>query len=164
MHVGAERLQATTEPFGRVHRRISMFEQRRGAQVSVIEGGNRQAGTRPHEDHLAVRAERSLKCLHDLVDDQMGVLPGIFDQHSEFVATEPGNRVAGSHTTHQPLGGLHQQGVTGGMTQVVVDEFEVVEVHRQDGDRTLVAMIKLHHVIEPVAEQHPVGQVGQGVA
>ena len=94
----------------------------------------------------------------------MGVFPGIFDQHCKLVTTDPGDGVAGSHAAHQPLGGLHQQGVTGRMAQVVVDELEVVEVHRQDGDRTPVAVIKLHHVIEAVVEQHAVCQVGQRVA
>ncbi len=164
VHVGAERLQATAEPFRRIHRRISLFEQRRSGQISVLESGDRQSGTGPHEDHLVVCAERSLERLHDLVDDQMGVLPGIFDQHCEFVTTDPGNGVTGSHATHQPLGGLHQEGIAGRMAQVVVDELEVVEVHRQDGDRTLIAMIKLHHMIETVVEQHAVGQIRQRVA
>ena len=65
----------------------------------------------------------------------MRVLPGIFDEHGEFVTADPGDGVTGSHAAHQSLSGLHQQRVADGMAQVVVDELEVVEVHRQHRDR-----------------------------
>ena len=59
----------------------------------------------------------------------MGVLPGVFDEHAEFVTAEPGDGVAGACTAQQSLPGLDQQRVAGGMAQVVVDEFEVVKIH-----------------------------------
>jgi hypothetical protein len=97
MHVGTESLQAAAEPFGRIHSHVSMFEQLRGAQVGVLAAGNRQAWARPHEDYFAVRAERSLERLHDLADDEMRVLPGVFDERGEFVTAESGDGVTGPH-------------------------------------------------------------------
>ena len=88
----------------------------------------------------------------------------ILEEHGELITAESRHRVTASHAAQQSLRGLHQQRVTGGVAQVVVDHFEVVDIHRQDRQRTLVAMIKRDRVIKPITEQDPVGQVGQRVA
>ncbi len=134
------------------------------AQVGVVDAGDREAGGGSHEDDFAVSAERSLEGLHDLVDDQMRVLPGVLDEHRELITAESRDGVTATHAAEQSLRGLHQQRVTGGVAQVVVDQFEVVDIHRQDRDRTLVAVIERDRVIKPIMEQDPVGQVGQRVA
>ena len=164
MHVGTESLQAAAEPFGRIHRHVSMFDQLGCPQIGVLAAGNRQACARPHEDDFAVSAERSLEGLHDLVDDQMRVLPGVLDEHRELITAESRHGVTASHAAEQSLRDLHQQRVTGGLAQVVVDQLEVVDIHGQDRDRTLVAMEELDRMLEPVVEQNPVRQKGQGVA
>src|SRR3984957_1460719 len=162
--VRAERLQATAELFSRGQCAVSMFEQLGCAQIGVVEAGDRQACGESHEDDFAVSAKRSLEGLHDLVDDQMRILPGVLDEHREFIAAESGDGVTATHAAEQSLRGLHQQRVTGGLAQVVVDQLEVVDIHGQDCDRTLVTVIELDRVIKPVAEQSPVGQVSQRVA
>ena len=92
-----------------------MFEQLGCAQIGIIEAGDREACGESHEDDFAVSAERSLEGLHDLVDDQMRVLPGVLDEHREFVAAESRDGVTATHAAEQSLRRLHQQRVTGGL-------------------------------------------------
>ncbi len=94
----------------------------------------------------------------------MRVLPGVFDEHCEFVAAESRDGVTAAHAAEQSLRGLHQQRVAGGLPQVVVDQCEVIDIHGQDRDRTLIAMEELDRMLEPVEEQNPVSQMGQRVA
>ena len=163
MHVGTECLQAATKPFGRVHGHISVFEQLGGVQVGIIGADYCQAGAGSHEDDFAVGAKRSLERFHDQVGDEMGVFSGVFDEHRKFVAAEPGDGVTATYAVQQSVCGLDQQRVAGGMAQVVVDELEIVEVHRQHSHRAMVAVIELDCMLEPVVKQDPVGQVGQWI-
>ena len=50
------------------------------------------------------------------------------------------------------------------MTEAVVDQLEVVEVHRDNADRAAVALTQLHGMVQSFAEQRAVGQPGQRVA
>src|SRR5260221_339990 len=66
--------------------------------------------------------------------------------------------------TAQPLSHRDQQDVAGGMTQAVVDDLEVVEVHEQYGDR-LVRLVarQAHGARQAVLDQASVGQAGKAV-
>ena len=61
-----------------------------------------------------------------------------FHQHGELVTAHPGHCVGRPHAAEQPLGGLDEQRIPGGMTQAVVDQFEVVQIHRQHCHRLVV--------------------------
>ena len=55
-----------------------------------------------------------------------------------------------------------QQLVAGGMAQRVVDGLEVVEVEQVDG-HDLAALDARQRLLEPLVEQHAVGQAGQRI-
>ena len=49
------------------------------------------------------------------------------------------------------------------MPEAVVDELEVVEIEEQDRGQRVLAPEPRERVLEPVDEQHPVGEPGQRV-
>ena len=49
------------------------------------------------------------------------------------------------------------------MTEIVVDQFEVVEVHRDHTDRDTFTLKLLHGVVQPLGEPGAVGQPGQRI-
>ena len=88
----------------------------------------------------------------------LGVLIGI-DQQSEFVATQPGDLVAGLELVLHPPHDLQNQSVTGLITQSVIGAAKVVQV--QMPERQMVATGKTcgQHGLKPL----PVGDPGQRV-
>ena len=103
------------------------------------------------------------------------------EQH-ELVAAEAGEQVAGSQRVPQPLRDGHEQVVTRGVTEAVVDQLEVVEVDEEHGRLPSAGVVvggKMsgdalaeagpveqpgHHVVrglvaETVAERLPLGDV-----
>ena len=83
------------------------------------------------------------------------------DQDGELVAADAGDRVADAHARPQPLAHRHEQPVAGIVAEAVVHRLEVVEVDEQHGHR-LVAPL-LERVVEAVAEQRPVGELGERI-
>jgi hypothetical protein len=68
---------------------------------------------------------------------------GGLEQHGELVAAEPGDGVAGAGRAGDPLRDAHEQLVTGGVAEAVVDRLEVVQVEEDDGDGAAVAGVQL---------------------
>ena len=80
----------------------------------------------------------------------------------ELVAAHARDGVGLAHQRAQPVGHHLQQLVAGGMAQRVVDVLEVVEVEQVDRHH-LAALDARERLLEPLVEQHAVGQVGQRV-
>ena len=69
-----------------------------------------------------------------------------------------------AHTPRSRSATRIEQCIPGGMSEAVVDEFEVVEIQRQHRHRLVVALVQLHRMSQAVVEQHPVRQPGQRIA
>lgn len=93
----------------------------------------------------------------------MDLLVGALDQHREFIAADPSHHVSRPHAGGQSVSDGDQDAVSGGMAETVVDEFEIVEVQRHDGHRPAILDAQRQRLGQPVAEQCPVGQPGQGI-
>ena len=84
-------------------------------------------------------------------------------QHHEFVAAQARNGVAGADAGAQPVGGLEQDPITGRMAREFVDPFEIVQVDEDHAQAFPIVLGALHGLVEPVHQQAPVGQAGEGV-
>ena len=87
----------------------------------------------------------------------------ILADDDELVAAEAGDGVAGAHDPAQPVGHRHQQLVAGGVTPAVVDQLETVEVDEQHRHLAARPAGAGQGLVEPLGQQHAVGQPGQGV-
>src|SRR6185369_3153077 len=59
---------------------------------------------------------------------------GFGEQDHEFVATHSGDHVDGSKVGAQLVGNIHKDGITGGVSETVIDVLKAVEVHVGDAD------------------------------
>ncbi len=91
--------------------------------------------------------------------------PAVLDQHGELVAAHPGRRVRPRRSISAiRCADRDQQLVADGVPERVVDLLEVVEVDEEHAEGGVVALGgQGERVLQPVAEQHPVGQPGQAV-
>ena len=85
---------------------------------------------------------------------------------SRIPNSSPPNRATvslGAQGLLEPWRGGGQQLVADLVAEAVVDQLEVVEIEEQDRAQRLLAPEAGQRVLEPVDEQHPVGQAGQRV-
>ena len=107
--------------------------------------------------------------LHEQVEEALGRdhravhAVRLLEQDGEFVATETSRGIGGACGVTEPLGNRHQQLVTGGMTQAVVDGLEVVDVDEQHGDRVPAPRGTVESVADTIGEERSVRQTGEGV-
>ena len=79
------------------------------------------------------------------LDDPIAKLDGAlfvgepFGHDHELVAPEAGRGVGGAEVVEQPLGHLHEHGVTDAMTQRVVHDLEPVKIEVQHGEHAAVS-------------------------
>ncbi len=135
-----------------------------GLVAGSLAGGDADAGTGVHlpARHLDGRVEG--------VEDALGHLHhgsgigGVLEQHGELVAAEAGGRVARTQAAPQAVGHGAEQLVARPVPEAVVDQLEVVEVDEGHGrDGGVGAADPGQRVLDPVEEQRPVGQSGEGV-
>ncbi len=93
----------------------------------------------------------------------MGDPFGVLEEHGEFVATEAGNRIPGSHGAQEALGYLDEEPVARGVSESVVHHLEVVDVDVEHGDFDATRTSNRQGVLEPVDESSPIGQAGERI-
>src|SRR5580704_8476722 len=81
----------------------------------------------------------------------------------ELVTTEATDRVTKTHGRLQALRDFHEQGVTGGVTESIVDILEPIDVYEQHGYRQPVARRFDERVTQPIQVHAPVRQSRQGI-
>ena len=145
---------------GAVERQVGVPDQLVGGQAVRGPHGDADAGA----DHHLLPIDGVGRA--DRLDDaqrQSGGIGRLGDrhlQHRELVATHARDGVRFAHQLLQAPRHHLQELVAGGMAERVVHRLEVVEVeqvHRHD----LAALDAGQRVLEPLVEQHAVGQVGQ---
>jgi len=81
----------------------------------------------------------------------------------EFVPAKAADNVRGSHTLLQPPGRLDEQLVTGGVTEVVIDVLEMIQIDEQAPHATADA-VRMRYELRQTTVQHvPVRQPGQRI-
>jgi hypothetical protein len=120
--------------------------------------------------HLALKAERNLRDgAHHALGQRFGLRHvGAGHQDGEFVAAQAEQHFVAPDQTGDFAGHPHQHRVAGGMTEVVVDGFEFVEVEVEqrgtDLERPGQAAALRQHAFEFVLEAMPVVQAGERIA
>ena len=74
------------------------------------------------------------------------------------LAGPAGKRVGVTHRRIEPVGDLAEQQVAGTVSQGVVDLLEMVEIHEQQRHQFPGAARIGDGLLDPLLEQHPVGQ------
>ena len=103
------------------------------------------------------------------VDQIFGQLAGlgqraVLQQHAEFVAAEPRQRIAAADLSGEQRGKLLEQFVAGDVARGIVDDLELVEVEKQHRVPVVEVLRRLQRVFEAVLEVGTVGETGQRVA
>ena len=120
-----------------VHGGVGLTDQVVRAAFAGREDGNPDAGRQV--EFINVDAERlpdSIKYLFAQCDRHVfGLLLGVFSliqNDQEFISAEAGNDVLSFYTVGQSAGGLDQEPVADGMTERIINIFEMVEVDKQN--------------------------------
>ncbi len=92
-------------------------------------------------------------------------VPNVFQQHREFVAAHSSNnRVGFAKRGIQSRGDADQEVIARIVTEVIVDQFKIIDVHEDDGESVLrIASLMVHASLHSIVEQHPVGKPRQRV-
>ena len=102
--------------------------------------------------------------LVDAVDEPVDAsIVVVLDDDHELVAADPSDGVRGAGDGSEPAGDLDEDVVTGGVTEVVVDGLEPVDVDVDHADGARPALRAGDGVLEPVTEQRAVRQPGERV-
>ena len=160
VHLGLEDLETGLALGLRgVHRNVGVTQQF-GSRVARLAACDADAGA--DVDLLAEKPERNPQRGPDALGDAGGSRDvGVFEQDGELVAAKPRGRVLGADRRPQPMRGLDQDVVAGGVTEAVVDRLEVVEVDEED--RQVADLAAVEGVFDPFPEQAPVGQSRQRI-
>ncbi|MNS46768.1 hypothetical protein D3C72_792780 [compost metagenome] len=81
----------------------------------------------------------------------------------EFVAAEATHHIVFTEHGGNPRGHRHQQGVTGGMSECVIDGLEAVEIEQHDIEGLAGRRQLLQTVFQRLHQQHAVWKSGQRV-
>ena len=112
----------------------------RGVAVAGRHGGD--ADAHPHRQGFAAvghthrRPDRSAYRLDPALDLRRRVRPGVGGDQDELVSPDPAHRALPGRRTRESLGDGVQHLVADGVTERVVDQFEVVEIDVIDRDAT----------------------------
>ena len=139
-----------------------------GAQLvrrAAIVGIERDPDARADHQILLADADRLGRRRHQPLRQDRGVGGGaqLDLDHRELVAAEPGDRVAAAHRGGQALGDDAQKLVARTVAQRVVDLLEPVEVEVEKREAPPRPCGDRQGLDQPVLEQAPVGQAGQGI-
>ncbi len=86
------------------------------------------------------------------------------EDDAELVAADAGHGIAFRHQCLQALAHLDQHLVAQMMSQAFVDDLEIVQIERQQGELGAVAVGVQDRMCQQFREQHTVGQAGEPVA
>ena len=148
---------------GPVHGGVGVLDQRLGPDPAARGQGDADAHG---DEHLGVaEGERRGGHLGDPLGDGQGVglVGDALAEDGELVAAEAGHGVAGPDDLLEALAQGDQQPVAGVVAERVVDELEPVQVQEEHGHRGAAALGAGQGEGDPVQEEDPVGQAGEGV-
>jgi len=103
--------------------------------------------------------------VQDASRDMLGLDRAVdaLDQEREFVAAEARSRVRTAQARADPGRDLDKQGVAGGMTERVVDAFEIVDVEEDHGDARGPFRTAAQGLLDLLSEERAVGEIRERV-
>ncbi len=146
-----------------VHCDIRVLQQ--GLQVVAVDRTGAHADARRDLKFPAVYRHR----LRHLDEDLFGHLSEVvrafepLDQHDEFVAALPRNRIRPAHAARQPIRHILQEPVPRLMAQGVIDVLEAIKIDEQHGDASSFALCRSEGAIDSFGQQQPIRQARQRV-
>ena len=150
-------------PFGLrpIERQVRVLQEL--PRIAAIGEGDADAG--PHQDLLAIQIDRLRQERHNATRQRLGRVQSDLagPKDGELVAAQPCQGVGAPDAALEALRHPTEQKIAGGMAQRVVDVLEAVEVEAQDRRWPVASPPAGEHALEPVLEQHTVGQSGQRV-
>ena len=133
--------------------------------VLAVAREERDSDARPDLHRLILDGDRLLQRLEDRLRDLARPdLVGTRQEQRELVPAEPSERVAPPDRAGEPGGDLPEQLVARGVTEGVVDLFEVIEVHEQEGEGCVLTHRGRDGDLEAVEEQRTIRELRQRVA
>ena len=167
VHVGGiEAINVAACFLGGIHRRIGLLDQTSG--IARVHREYRYADGARQRGRLIAKAEGSEERFadarhhgHDLEGRVRGVEPRQNDH--EFVAAQPRHGIGLAHCARQALRNGLQELVACVVTQRVVDALEVIEVQKKASDLIAFPRRLRDDLLQPLVEQHPVGQTREYV-
>ena len=148
---------------GHVHGCVRVaHEQDVVAAVFRIEG---DADAHAHLVGLFLEEEGLFHGRHDLAGEVHGVaaIGDAGQQDAELVAAEAGQGVGLAQDALDAGGDLLQQEIAVVVAQGVVDGLEAVQVDHEQGQQAVLALGAVDGLAQAVLQQHPVGEMGEGV-
>ncbi len=102
------------------------------------------------------------KRVQELIDHGLELIVALdrVDQQHELVAADPREHVGFANVSRDPRRDLDQQRVADGMTVVVVDVLEIVEVDERQREAAVFALA-LENVLDMLADERAFRQAGQ---
>ena len=155
--------EAAACPLGGVHGDVGAADQGRRIVGMLREGGDPDAhGGR---DRLAVDDERLIHRIEDFFRDQdrarhVGRAPG---HNGKLIAAITGHRVRLAQHAAHPFRHLQEEPVAGLMAQAVVDAFEPVQVHQEDGTWFHLTLTGTDRLLETLLKEGSIGKAGQRI-
>ncbi len=148
---------------GLVHGLVGVAQQLVGARFIGREQGDADAGRQLQGQPVQFDRRRHglQQAFHHRFE--LVVMFQVHQQGDEFIAAQAGDGVLLAQGRLHARGAGDQQGVAHAMAVLVVDGLEAVEVEEDDGQRPLLALALRQRLLQPVQQQDPVGQAGQGV-
>ena len=159
--VVVEQLAADAALLRPVHRRVGLTNQ--DLRVGRGIGGHDDANARGDECVVVLEAQRRLEALDDALGDRDGLLLVLYvlAEDDELVPAVTSRGVGAAQRVVETAANLHQDLVTGLVTEAVVDQLELVEVDKEDREGRVVSPRPRKGVGEAVHEEHAVGQSRQ---
>ena len=123
-----------------------------------------QTDTDPHAEALVLPAEAKIlgQLTQRIRNPGRLVDTAMLQQHAEFVAAKPGERVSSPDAISHQRCNLPQQFVTRDMPAGVVDDLESIEVHEEQRMRIMGRGV-LQDTLEAALELPPIDQPGQRI-
>ena len=147
--------------FRLVQRHVRVFEER--CRILSILWIKRDADAAGDMEAMALNKKRIGDGLEYLFANRRHVVRLVnFPQHQyEFIAAMSGYGIAFPYAGAQPFRHVEEHPVSCGMTETVIDQFEVVEVEEQQC-HTIITAVGLHHcLLQAILEQVAVGKSGE---
>jgi len=91
------------------------------------------------------------------------MLPRLMQQHREFVAAQPRQRIAIAQSRHQSRADLLQQHVAALVPERIVDVFETVQVEHQERQGCVGECPLQERLLQAATEHNAVRQAGQRI-
>ena len=94
--------------------------------------------------------------------DRIGGLSQILEQYGELIAAEPCRRISDPDTQKKPLGDHLQEPIACFVAQTVIDDFEPVEIEKNNACAFFAARRPSEALMQPVHEEARFGRSVRG--